>query len=205
MKPLAVPLSVILALFILFGGTMAWFIATDGRLNPFQTGKFRYAVQAVDVFNKPATAPKNGDYVNKRVGAVNTGDFPAFVRLLVHPTILAADGVTLLPASFGNEVLITDLNTADWTYGGDGYYYYLHKLNPDKSTTQLGHDLFTQVQIAFGLGAAYDNATLHIEVKCESSDIKKWNYREGWWKATTAPTAAPLNAIDATLAAIATN
>ncbi len=202
---MAVPLSMILALFILFGSTMAWFIATDGRLNPFATGAYRFAVQAVDVFSKPSTPPNEGDILSKRVGSVNTGDYPAFVRLLVHPTILAADGMTILPASFGQEVIIRDLNTTDWTYGGDGYYYYLHKLDPGKSTTTLGKDLFTLVQFAQGLDPIYNGATLQIEVKCESSDIKKWNYRQGWWKSTSAPVGAPLNAIDTALAAIAVN
>ena len=195
----------ILALFMLLGGTMAWFVATDGRLNPFRTGSLRYAAQAVDVFAKPLIQPRGGDILNKRVGSVNTGDIACFVRLMVHPTIVGDDGMTLLPAGFGNEIVICDLNTTDWVDGGDGYYYYLHVLNPGVSTTTLGHDLFTQVQLAHGLGSAYNDATLHIEVKCESSDTKKWNYRQGWWNTTSAPVGAPLSTIDTTLAALASN
>lgn len=203
MRPIAVPLSMILALFMLLGGTMAWFVATDGRINPFRTGALRYAAQAVDVFNKPVIQPRDGDIVSKRVGAHNTGDIACFVRLMVHPTIVADDGMTLLPASFGEEVIIIDLNTTDWVYGGDGYYYYLHVLQPGVTTTSLGKDLFSQVQIAHGLSEDYDEATLHIEVKCESSDTKKWNYRQGWWNTTSAPVGAPLSTIDAALAALA--
>ncbi|MDR2525468.1 MAG: hypothetical protein LBC83_04645 [Oscillospiraceae bacterium] len=180
---------------------MAWFIATDGKLNPFDTGAYRYAVQAVDVFNKPATPPTGGETVQKRVGAQNTGDFPAFVRIMVHPSILAEDGVTILPAKIGKEVLIGDLNTTDWAYGGDGYYYYLHALEPDKSTTQLGQDLFTNVILAGDLGFEYDKASLQIEVQMESSDIRRWNYRQGWWKTTAPQSAGALSSIDSTLAA----
>ncbi|MDR1928098.1 MAG: hypothetical protein LBQ33_05615 [Oscillospiraceae bacterium] len=203
-KLVMLPLSMLLALFVLIGGTLAWFIATDGRINPFRTGKYEYQVQAVDVFSAPASPAQPGEIVSKRVGAVNNGELSAFVRLLVLPSILSSDGSTLLPASFGSEVLIVDLNTTDWINGGDGYYYYLHRLDPGVSTTDLAQDLFSQVRIAPGLSADYNDANLKIEVKCESTDIMQWNYRIGWWNSADPVTAGALAPVDAALSALAT-
>lgn len=203
MKPLAAPLSLVLALFILLGSTMAWFVATDGKVNPFRAPAYTFAVHTVDEFPNPGKPFAEGGTYEKRVGAANVGDYPAFVRLMIQVTIISADGTTVLPASLGVEVEALDLNTTDWMYGDDGYFYYLHKLNAGVSTTDLGHDLFSTVQIADGLAEDYSAARLKIEVKCEASDIEQWNYRQGWWGAATAPTGAPLSTIDAELAPLA--
>ena len=202
MKPLAMPLSLVLALFLMFGGTMAWFVASDGMVNPFHTKSFRYEVKGVDIFTPPDDADPAGpgDTYNKVVGATNTGDVPAFVRIMVLPYMIAQDGVTLLATELGKEVHLLDLNTTDWADGGDGYYYYLHQLAPNTSTTDLHTDLFTKVMIESNLGTEYDGAELKISVKMESSNIHRWSYREGWWGTDAAITSGDRALIDSTLA-----
>ncbi|MDR2646529.1 MAG: hypothetical protein LBB67_00150 [Oscillospiraceae bacterium] len=204
MRPLAIPLSIVLTVFMLFGGTMAWFISTDGAINRFVTSKRIFKVEVVDVFVTPSIPPKAGDIVNKRVGASNTGDVPAFVRIMVLPRVVADDGETTLPAGIGKEILLPDLNTTDWADGGDGYYYYLHKLNPGTSTTDAGQDLFTQVKLAASLPASYEDASLRIEVTVESVGTAKWNYRETFWDSPAAITGGALLPIDTIWASLAT-
>jgi predicted ribosomally synthesized peptide with SipW-like signal peptide len=188
---------------LVVGATLAWFTAHDAKRNTLRTANTGFSVEAQDVFTPPAMPLDPGVEVDKRVGAQNTGEEPAFVRLMVLPTVVAADSATLLPASLGNEVELTDLNTADWIYGGDGYFYYKYVLQPGVTTTSLGKDLFTKVRLNPALDAAYQNATLTIEVKCESSDTAKWNYRVGWWGTAAAPAAPGLLAVDTQLSGLA--
>jgi hypothetical protein len=179
-------LSITLSMVLLLAGTFAWLKASDSVNNQFKLPQFQFDIPAVDIFTPPAN-PMNpdGSPVDKRVGAVNNGDLPGFVRLLVLPTIVASDGLTVLPARLGTEI-IADLNTTDWADGGDGYYYYLSKLPAGQQTP----DLFTNVRLAAGLDDSYKNASLTIEVKCEAIDTKKWNYRIGWWGSDAAPSGA---------------
>ncbi|MDR0417097.1 MAG: SipW-dependent-type signal peptide-containing protein [Propionibacteriaceae bacterium] len=186
----ALPLSLIL----LAASTFAWFTAADSVRNKLHAGEYEFSVPAVDVFTPPATPMEPGDSVEKRVGAVNSGSLPGFVRLMVLPTVVAADGKTMLPASLGKEV-VAALNVQDWADGGDGYYYYLRILHPTEATPEL----FTEVQIASDLGDRYKQAKLDIEVKSEAVGVGQWDYRVSWWGSDAAQTAGPLAVVDAAL------
>jgi hypothetical protein len=134
------------------------------------------------------------------VGAVNTKTVPAFVRLVVEPRIVMADGKTVLPAALGTQVMISDLNTTDWRYGNDGFYYYLHILQPGQSTDAIGQNLFNAVHFSTtGLPAEYAGAQLKIEVKCEAVRAVRWDYRLFWWGSDSAPVGNPLQGIDTLL------
>jgi hypothetical protein len=200
-KPFILLFCVMLALFLNLGSTGAWFTATDARTNSF-TGDPRkdFNIGVVDVFD--SDPPTSNLVWVKRVGAINYAKKAGFVRLLVMPAFLAADGETILPAEFGVHVLIEDLNTADWMAGGDGYYYYKHILEPGESTDEMSpkKNLFNAVSISDALGDEYDGAHLKIEVKCEAVGIRKWDYRMGWWGSVNTPTALGLSAVDALLA-----
>jgi hypothetical protein len=211
-KPALLGLCAFLALLVVTGSTLAWYIVFDSSTNHLTSYGKGFTVTVVDDFD-PTPDPA-GSY-EKRVGAVNQNEKPAFVRLLVMPTFLAADGKTVLPAVFGTHVMLTDINLAawngsawnggDWAEGGDGYYYYLHVLPGGASTDadDLDQNLFNHVKIADTLPIEYQNAQLRIEVKCEAVGIQKWHYRLGWWGHTPAPTNPTLNNIDVALAALA--
>jgi len=209
-KPLIFVGCVLLAVLLLLGSTLAWFTAADAVLNPIRRKELakNFEVVEVDVF------PPDQDYgedVVKRVGAQNVGELPAFVRVLVLPVFIAQDG-SLLPAMLGKagdpgvNVIVTDFNLAtwntatnqweggDWALGGDGYYYYLNRLEPETSTdvADLDKNLFNQLQLVMPMPAGYGDATLVIEIKCEA--VEPLNYREAWWgmDANAAPASPPI-------------
>jgi hypothetical protein len=173
--------------------------STDSVTNRFKIPQYLFDVSIVEVFEPPVD-PINpgGDPIEKRVSVTNNGDLPGFVRLLVLPTAVAADGHTVLPAHIGTEI-IADLNTSTWTDGGDGYYYYRGVLPAKESTPEL----FTAISLTAGLDERYKGASLSIEVKCEAIGIKKWDYRVGWWGSSDAPTDTTLLTIDAILRELA--
>jgi hypothetical protein len=197
-KAMAAVISVILSITLLLGGTYAWTKSTNSVTNRLDARQHTFDIPAVDVFTPPSAPVEPGKWVSKKVGATNTGDLSGFVRLLVLPTIVAADGITVLPARIGKEVDAT-LNTS-WLYGGDGYYYYLDELEPGQSAPPL----FEGVALAAGLDDRYKMASLTIEVKCEAVDTKQWNYRIGWWGSAAAPTNATHRLIDTVLNQLAT-
>jgi len=214
-KPVILAGSIVLAVLLVLGGTLAWFTSADFVRNPLRRAEpaLEFTVVEVDEFDPE---PEDGLYT-KRVGAQNVGDIPAFVRLLVLPVFKLEDGgpqPTLLPAVLGTEpgpvpadanVIIEDFNLAtwngtawtggNWVDGGDGYYYYLNRLDPETSTDidGLNENLFEHLRLV-AMPAGYENATLVIEVKCEALEVK--NYREGWWGIignTPAPTDPPFS------------
>jgi predicted ribosomally synthesized peptide with SipW-like signal peptide len=191
--------SVVIAVALLLGGTSAWFRSSNSVTNKFGTPQYQFDVPAVDEFTPPSVPLEPGDQTAKKVGAINRGDLPGFVRLLILPTVVAADKATVLPARIGNEIKIK-LNTTDWADGGDGYYYYLSKLPAGQSTP----DLFSEVGLASGLDGQYKGATLTVEVKCEAVDTRQWNYRIGWWGSDAAPTDTARLAVDTALNGLAT-
>lgn len=116
------------------------------------------------------------------------GNAPLFVRVMVMPLLTSDEGV-LLPMAIGEELTV-DLG-ADWKDGGDGYYYYLNKLEPEQATSSL----FTKVTVNNALGDDYLGAKLSIQVKSETVTTLHYEYRNAWW-AGKAQTEAPLKAID---------
>ena len=200
-KPFILAGCVLFSLLMLFGSTLAWFTAADTVANNMKTPQEKgFMLDLVDVFDE---TPDGNDVYSKRVGAANTEEKDAFVRLLVIPTIVidpAAPGgnALVLPAVLGTDVILQDLNTTDWidctdiTDGGDGYFYYKYILEGKTSTdtsepaiagmTYLDKNLFGQVVISPELLEEYPTAHLRIEVKLEAVDIKPASeYRLSWW------------------------
>jgi hypothetical protein len=199
-RSFALSASILLAACLLLGITYAWMKSSDFVVNSLNAPQFRFDVPAADVFEPPAIPINPGDDPHeKKVSAVNRGDLPGFVRLLVLPTIVASDGLTALPARIGKEVVI-HTNADDWASGADDRYYYLKILPAGQSTSEL----FREVSLAPGLDDRYKNAVLKIEVKCEAVGIGKWDYRVGWWGSEAPPSGAPLIAIDNALQGLAT-
>lgn len=215
-KPVIFTGCLLISVLLVLGSTMAWFTSADevnNRVRREEPAK-EFIVVRVDEFDD--TPDASGLY-EKHVGANNVGDLPAFVRLLVLPVFKSADG-NLFPAVLGVKganpgdppvppdanVIIKDFNLAtwngttfaweggDWVDGGDGYYYYLKRLEPGDSTEALGENLFSQLELLTPTPAGYDNATLKIEVKCEAVEPK--NYREAWWllPGNIAPVSPPI-------------
>jgi hypothetical protein len=193
--------------------TLSWFTATDTVTNTvfhdLEPDPGPFSVTAVDEFDP-------GNEV-KRVGARNTGVKPAFVRVLLLPSLLleTPDGVSsLLPVSFGDDpgsdlLIINDFNLAtwdgaawtvgDWADGGDGYFYYLHLLAPGDSTDDLNQNLFNTVSVnAAALPPEYAGAVPRLEVLAEGVGAEPDAWRAAWWGGVT-PATQPLSHIDTQL------
>jgi len=223
LKPVILIGCFMLAVLMLLGSTLAWFTANDDVLNRVRRDEKakRFEVVEVDVF---PDQDFDGE-IEKRVGAQNVGELPAFVRLLVLPVFKSEEG-HLIPAVLGQpganpsdppvpadaNVIVLDFNLAewnpgtlaweggDWADGEDGYYYYLRRLDPETSTDDLGKNLFETLELVQPMPEGYENATLVIEVKSEAVELK--NYREAWWGIlgnTPAPADVTLQRIDGEL------
>ncbi|MDR1806068.1 MAG: hypothetical protein LBQ80_04790 [Clostridium sp.] len=204
-KPLILLVCAVYCLTMLLGGTFAWFSFSDEKTETIFTPGPAASINIglVDVFPPGETKP--GESRVKRVGAQNMTNTAVFVRLLVLPCIVADDG-TLLPAEIGEQLLLDDLNTADWYDGGDGYYYYRHVLKSGESTDSA-KNLFNSVSVAASLPDAYKGARLTIDVRCDSVEARKYAYRVAWWQDSNTDEQSAqsdkLAAIDAELAALA--
>jgi len=177
-------LAVLLGFTLLAGSTYSWFTRSYETSNILKTQTLRFSFQVEEEFTPPETV-EPGQKIIKVADAKNTGDIPGFVRMLVLAEIVSADG-TLLEAIPGVTFTFEELNVTDWSFGntkmwadgGDGYYYYLDKLDPGETT---GQHLFGGVPLSAGLDPEYENAEIKIEIKVEASETIREKYRGGWW------------------------
>lgn len=200
-RPMVITFTVVYVFVMLLGSTFSWFTGKDGTVNNFKSPDIEFSVKLIDVFSKPVDFTP-GDTAEKIVGATNLRTIPAFVRLMVLPSVISADGQPL-EAEIGKEIELIGNTSGKWIYGNDGYYYYLEVLGPAGSGSDTSESLFTGVKLTNSLGAEYNNAKLKIVVKTEAIDTKKWNYRTSWWQADTHPSVNPLAGIDTILSDLA--
>ena len=207
-RPLLLSLTILVSAIMVLGSTFSWFTQSDNRTNILKTQDILFQFELQEKFDPPQGGVNPGQKVPKIVHVANTGDVPGFVRVLVLAEIISEKG-EILEAVPGVTFTYDGMNVTDWTPGndkmwadgGDGYYYYLGKLNPDQTTLQ---PLFTSVTLASDLGPEYVGATMKIEVKIEASDTIRANYRNGWWRnGDIPPTDLNLIPIDNTLQGLA--
>ena len=197
---LCVVVSLVLVMVKVLGHTYSWFTNAEQADNVFRTPDFLFSFQVEEEFDPPGSVAP-GQNVEKVVHVRNIGDEAGLIRVLVLVEIFSEDGV-VLQATPGATFTFIGLNTTDhslgntnmWADGGDGYYYYLGKLESGKITEQ---PLFSGIQLSAGLGTEYVGADMKIEIKVEASETSREKYRDGWWKnGDNAPTALDLIPID---------
>ena len=206
-RPLVLLLTVAVSLVLVMGNTYSWFTDADKVDNILKTPDFLFDFEVEEEFTPPGSVAP-GQNVQKIVNVENMGDQPGFVRVLVLVELFSENG-EVLPALSGTTFTLEGLNVTDytpgnpnmWADGGDGYYYYLGKLAPGKSTVQ---PLFSSVSLPAGLGAEYTNAYMIIDVKVEASSTYRSEYRDGWWKnGDNPPATSALISIDDVLKELA--
>jgi len=185
--------GVLSALLIVTGITFAWMVSTDIRISEFGFMQYLFGMELIEPGPVQA-AVKGSTVTGNEVHVENTGDIPMFVRLMVFPTLVAPDGVTLLEVEIGEQVQLGALGP-DWVDGGDGYYYYLGLLAPGAVTA---NPLFDAVTLDTNIAGNQLNATLNIALAVESIDGTGSFYRDAWWGGAV-PSAAPLDQVDAAL------
>lgn len=140
-----------IAALVLVAGVLAYFSKIMSIDNPFTTKE--YGGETVEKFT-PEGDWEPGEQVTKVVKVDNTGDYDLWVRVkfeekwerksqTIAGTNIDSANAGFFPASAdasltsGSSVYKELLNTADWTKGSDGWFYYKNTLAPNGSTSPL--------------------------------------------------------------------
>ena len=159
-------LALVLILVCTVGGTVAYLVThTDPVVNTFTPGEV--SCQVEEEF-------KDNDTVKTKAVIKNTGNVPAYIRVAVVANTIDAQGNITGMAS-----LPTDwLNTANWTEGSDGFYYYKGVVQPGDVTENLlknGIPL-TGIQVTILASAIQSMPDAAVE------DAWNMSYNSGDWK-----------------------
>lgn len=186
---------IILAVVLVALSTFAWFTTSDSMQNKFKSGNPLFDVALVDDFTSPNELTPETE-INKVVAAKNTETIDAFVRMMVFPAALK-DGEPF-EVQLEDHVQLIGLDTSKWKDGKDGYFYYLDKLAPGETSSNL----FEKVKLIIPNDQKdnYKDVTFDIVAKTEAIHTKKYDYRISWWDTDDPQTAEPLKTIDETLA-----
>ncbi|WP_137664653.1 hypothetical protein [Enterococcus hulanensis] len=186
---------IILAVVLVTLSTFAWFTTSDSMQNKFKSGNPLFDVALVDDFTSPNELTPETE-INKVVAAKNTETIDAFVRMMVFPAALK-DGEPF-EVQLEDHVQLIGLDTSKWKDGKDGYFYYLEKLAPGETSSNL----FEKVKLIIPNDQKdnYKDVTFDIVAKTEAIHTKKYDYRISWWGTDDPQTAEPLKTIDETLA-----
>ena len=135
-KPL-VFIALLFSVFLIVGGTIAYYTSSDTFNNEFNAGE--YVVEVEETFKSPDNWTP-GTTTPKEVIATNRSDTLVAVRVKLTPGWVASDGVTTLPLTDGtNEAAIINYaidKDYKWMKDGD-WYYYVRPLDKDESTSSL--------------------------------------------------------------------
>lgn len=160
-------------------GTLAYFTAEDTATNVITTGTIDIDLKETigvdpetgeDIPFTDVTGVMPSQAIDKIVTVKNINDaMPAFVRVLVTPTITLAQEYADKQDEIDLSLISIDYNTRDWTYNEeDGYWYYNEILETGAETPAL----FTKVTFAKEMGNMYQGATVTIDVRAEAVQVK---------------------------------
>ncbi|MEO1769639.1 hypothetical protein [Candidatus Enterococcus ferrettii] len=189
-------LVIVGCLLLLIGGgyfVYAAMTTQDRKENDFQVGQVE--TQLLEDFDG-ATEIELDESIEKEVLIKNTGTIKQFIRVMVMPEVRApVEGDTnqqVLPLIIDRDLFLEGMATADWTDGGDGYYYYTDgAVEPNDSTSKL----FESIRLSDSLADQYHQTDFSIYLKVETINCAEFAYRDAWWQGVT-PTEAPLEEID---------
>ena len=163
-------LALVLILVCTVGGTVAYLVAhTDPVVNTFTPGKV--SCQVEEAFNEDKT-------VKTEAVIRNTGNVPAYIRVAVVVNTIDAQGNITGMADLSQDDW---LNTANWTEGSDGFYYYKGVVQPGEKTDNLlktGIPL-TGIQVTILAGAIQSMPDDAVE------DAWQMSYDGGNWTAVS--------------------
>lgn len=145
-------------------GSLAYFNAEGTAHNVITTGGVEITLQewADDERLTPfenLTGIMPDTRVTKIAEVKNTGASPVWVRVLVTKSIeLTREGTP------NTDMVALNINTAAWSAGADGYYYYNSALAPGETTVPI----FTEVTFRPEMGNEYQNATATVDVTAQA-------------------------------------
>lgn len=165
MKRKVLILSALAMLVAIFAaGTLAYFTADGKAHNVITTGGVDIAVQewADEAKTQPfedVTGIMPGMTVTKIAEIKNTSASDAWVRVKLTKRIqLKGDGTP------DTGLVALHYNTAAWTQGEDGYWYYSKALKSGEVTEPV----FTDVTFNVAMGNEYQNATATVDVAAQA-------------------------------------
>lgn len=166
----------ILCFSLLLLNTQATFKDEDKQAKNYQVGNLELELvdDGSDVIPNPLTP---GAEITKKVAVKNVANNASYVRVMLFPTIIDKNGITL-EAQHPKQFEYTDLDTTKWKYGDDGYYYYLEKLAPGDTTKP---NLLSKIVVDKDLDAKYKDSKFEFEVKVEGINTTTGGYHEAWW------------------------
>jgi alternate signal-mediated exported protein len=178
------------------GGTFAYFSQTDTADNYISVKDYNSKLE--ENFDPPPDGLTPEVEVTKEVGVENTGEIPMIVRMtyteywdaVQNAGLVLADPVAgIYDGDTEADSLVrkyAGTGATGWTYGGDGYFYYMAVLNPGEVT-----DLFiTGIELK---DIAVVNTTLY--------DVTIWDDSADAFVTTTGLTLAAKNALIAGIVA----
>ena len=152
-------------------GSLAYFTAEDTATNVITSGNLDIKIEewAIDPSN-PNAEPvafvnvegvMPGTDVSKIVTVRNTGDNEAWIRVSYDLAIQLADDVLGVP---DNSLVTLDFNTAYWTDGEDGYWYY----NAEVPSGEVTEPFFTTVSFDIEMDNKYQNSIVVIDIDAQA-------------------------------------
>ncbi len=149
--------------------TLAYFTADDQVTNVITAGNVKIQLcEMMATDNGDTLVPFEnvsgvmpGTEVSKIVTVKNTGNNAAYVRVSVESLIKDASGIEdeLLTGELDSYIEI-DIDSTNWTYMDDGYYYYNTALEAGAETEPL----FTIVKYSEKMPNEYQNTTLEMNI-----------------------------------------
>ena len=175
--------------------------AKDRRTTDFQIGQIE--TQLDEDFDETITEIHKNQSRTKKVTVKNTGTIKQFIRVMVLPEtqVDVADdpqSKQALPIAVGTDLILEQLNTVDWKYGGDGYYYYIKEAVKPLENTE---PLFNSIKLDNSLHQMYHQSAFTISIKVEAVNCAEYVYRDAWWQGAV-PADPTLKAVDDKLKAL---
>lgn len=157
------------------GGTAAYMTTTVQRVNKVAVGQNTTVIE--ENFPDPPAllVTENPEYekkvwVTNRTSAEDGYNVNCYVRV----------ALSYSNSDIGKAVILKNLNTTDWVYGSDGYYYYTKILNEGKTTPALFTGFSIQSDKVQNAYKEYiqDFSISVYEESVQAGDFK--NYQDAW-------------------------
>lgn len=166
-RKLLITVLVMLILSMSVVGSLAYFTQEETSHNVITTGSIEIELiekaivdgEEADFENVDSVVP--GAEISKIVNVKNTGENAAYIRMSVKKSIELAKEITGTPDL---SLIVLDFNTADWTDGGDDYWYYKTALEAGATTSPL----FTTVTFSPEMDNMYQCSTANVDVSAQA-------------------------------------
>lgn len=171
-KRLAIIGAVCVVLAVIAAGTIAY-LTTEGRAtNIITTGTVELKLNEMmdigggELAEYPSDALKGimpGQTVSKIPFVENVGSQPFYTRVRIDISVTASDGDSKLPT----DVIVPNIDTANWVAGTDGWYYYNGIVDAGDKVAP-----FDEVEFKKTMSNEYQDCDVEIDVVAQAVQSK---------------------------------